>query len=1332
MADRTQTVHGARPDPASAGAVQPRMTVSDNGGPPSRCWCGPDDELGRFIAGESRKTRAAYIEQPHLVREHANAEEDTARGGYARRQLFELVQNAADALAAVPGGGRIEIRLTKDCLYCADDGRPIDRDGVTALMFSHLSPKRGTIEIGRFGLGFKSVLGVSDSPEFFSRSGSFRFSRERARQMIGEVLPDAASFPVLRLPEPLDGARERSADDVLDAFMDWATNIVRLPLIAGTREDLVRQMGEFPAQFLLFVEHVHRLALLDAAATTCRTLEIQPVDGDFALADESSTTLWRLFRHKHVLSADALADRRSLDDIDEIPICWAVPLDRLNEPGKFWAYFPTNTASLVAGILNAPWKTNEDRQNLLPGPYNDELIRAAAGMIADSVSELATREKPVRHLDALPRRHEASDTGHVDLLRDSVFSRLSGRKIVPGQDGILRKAQSVLYPPAAVGAGALDRWASFPERPTGWIHHGALTLTRMSVINRLFDPATAGGPGAAPRATVQQWLEALVDDIDVGQECEASRTAIETAALIPAYVRSQQPPGKIVLTAEGTRRQADPKVVFLPEPSRGDKQFFDSHRLVHPELARDSATRAALKELGIRPLSVELVFKTVLDRVIDTKTPSQTRLHQTLWVLSRSLEPDLVLSVVREQKDWQRKPVWPSRLRVRTQSGGWRPLHSVLLPGPIVPGDGSRDSDSTLDVAFHERDLGVLRKLGATDTARGGVDVSSEPWFGDFLQQHRQRFKERKLRRAPRDYHLNFSSTRCSGPLAVLANLSVEGRAAYTEALLSLQATYSRWVMDHDTQSIYPALDCESPSISRIATEGRIRSLTGTVAFSEALGEKPVSEAALQALRVHPNAAQIKQAFSLADPTPEFFGEQHPIPLTDVWPALQAYLRSGRLACQLIRCERIVVSPDDRTHILHASNVYVAPTGSESEELDLVLDALGIHPGVPARREILDYRIRQEVEAKRNTIRSCSTDAERLLAAVGDSPLRRGLPGSLIKVLRSRNDDLTGVHIAEAAIATYHTDVLRQYRWALEHLDPPQRWAGSARAVDFVRSLGFSAEWAGERGSRREPYVEVDGPMSLPPLHDFQRAIADNVRSLLRGEGTDGRQRRGMISMPTGSGKTRVAVQAIVEAMRDDRLTGGVLWVADRDELCEQAVEAWRQVWSSEGSQRLRLRVSRMWAGQPRPLPSRELHVVVASIQTLYSRLAGGSKDYAFLADFGLVVFDEAHRSIARTFTSVMEEIGLTRFQRADEPFLLGLTATPTAATTRRRQPDLSAGTAAGGWMQAPFPVTIRRMLFRSFRTCACSPAPTTKPLRARQSRRTGFRCTSGSGSAKN
>ena len=84
-----------------------------------------------------------------------------------------------------------------------------------------------------------------------------------------------------------------------------------------------------------------------------------------------------------------------------------------------------------------------------------------------------------------------------------------------------------------------------------------------------------------------------------------------------------------------------------------------------------------------------------------------------------------------------------------------------------------------------------------------------------------------------------------------------------------------------------------------------------------------------------------------------------------------------------------------------------------------------------------------------------------------------------------------------------------------------------------------------------------------------------------------------------------------------------------------------------------------MWAGQPQPLPTTDMHVIVATIQTLYAKTTHQTAAYEFLADFKLLVFDEAHRSIAPTFTSVMDELGLTRWRRAQEPLLIGLTATP-------------------------------------------------------------------------
>ena len=346
----------------------------------------------------------------------------------------------------------------------------------------------------------------------------------------------------------------------------------------------------------------------------------------------------------------------------------------------------------------------------------------------------------------------------------------------------------------------------------------------------------------------------------------------------------------------------------------------------------------------------------------------------------------------------------------------------------------------------------------------------------------------------------------------------------------------------------------------------------------------------------------------------------------------------------------------------------VAEQGDASAQLylsDMYADGRG---GVP-RDKVEEARwFRKAVEQGEgnaldelgNRCAGCDTDAERLLMAVGEEALRQGLPASLLTVLESDGIALDGAQVANAAIATYHTDALRHYRRALARFDPPKKWAGSQGAVDFVRWLGFSVEWAGERRKRRDPYLDVEGPYSLPDLHEYQLTVAENVRAMLRKEKGKEAGRRGLISMPTGSGKTRVAVQAIVEAMRDDGFYGGVLWIADRDELCEQAVEAWRQVWSSVGVRSSRLRISRLWGRQTeRPLPTSERHVIVATIQTLNERLSSQGDEYGFLSDFKLVVFDEAHRSIAPTFTSVMQELGLTRFQRTDEPFLLGLTATP-------------------------------------------------------------------------
>jgi hypothetical protein len=93
--------------------------------------------VSQHVEVESQKCLRAYQENPKLIAEAAGIEHRSIYGGYDRRQLFELVQNGADAMLESPG--RIELIVIDTALYCANEGVPIDCEGVDVIP----SSKRG-------------------------------------------------------------------------------------------------------------------------------------------------------------------------------------------------------------------------------------------------------------------------------------------------------------------------------------------------------------------------------------------------------------------------------------------------------------------------------------------------------------------------------------------------------------------------------------------------------------------------------------------------------------------------------------------------------------------------------------------------------------------------------------------------------------------------------------------------------------------------------------------------------------------------------------------------------------------------------------------------------------------------------------------------------------------------------------------------------------------------------------------------------------------------------------------------------------------------------------
>lgn len=145
---------------------------------------------------------------------------------------------------------------------------------------------------------------------------------------------------------------------------------------------------------------------------------------------------------------------------------------------------------------------------------------------------------------------------------------------------------------------------------------------------------------------------------------------------------------------------------------------------------------------------------------------------------------------------------------------------------------------------------------------------------------------------------------------------------------------------------------------------------------------------------------------------------------------------------------------------------------------------------------------------------------------------------------------------------------------------------------------------------------------------------------------------RVMLHLPTGSGKTRIAMSIIASHLRI-RMPGLVLWLAETRELLEQATSEFERTWNIVGDRPVDL--FRLWGSHNPPVDAATDGIVFAGL----AKLRSYANDRRLLWSLGdratLVIFDEAHHATAATYRDVLE----TLVTRGNRTGLLGLSATP-------------------------------------------------------------------------
>lgn len=1345
-----------------------------------------------FIETQREGRLAAYRSAREDIPEHYGIEETVLAGGYGYRQVMELVQNGADAILEERGSvaerpiedAQIAVILDGQFLYVANTGAPLSDEGAKALLQSHSSPKRGN-QIGRFGIGFKSLLRLKGSIDLVSRGLSMRFDPEKARNLIREEfgLPPSERVPSLRIAWDLDGKALRASDAIMSR-LDWATTIIRAEIRNEMMIDHLREeMRRFPAPFLLFLP-VPIMLTMDFGDEPARIIERLQEGTDSVLRDGESESRWRMVeRETHITEPAAIADATDLHARTnyKTPIAWAMPVDgKREEAGRFWAFFPTETPTRIPGILNAPWKLNSDRGAVIGGEWNQALMREAAALVAESLPKLATNDDPGKPLDAFPRRLDRKDE-LAAVLVELTWKKLADLAVISDANGDQRLGAELRRHPLNNQEIAED-WVALGEANSlkEWVHPSCLAGDRPGRMEEL-----------------AKWIQ---NQKDGSEDTEVPQLKVADSAAWFAAVATKEPGGalKVLALAERYSREVKQHLWSL------EKNSLKIIPTVSNELC--CAPEVVIAPVGSSVLGKELVAKEVVDdaegvrlltdllgvgkldeeewrRILKHALSACCQYHRAegeacgrLWTALRSVPENVAKAFVKSNAD---------SIFVKRVDGEWKRFDEVLQPGRVVAADDEANRSFLVDAEYHGVDRELLDLMGVDEFPRGmigpagyeAVTGRSRNFPDDWWQAACKRFRASiSGKSSPRSYHLGPKQIVLPRGWALLDQLSGVANAKATRELLNTVGADGFYLQPvkfgHDTRDdYYGTVEVEAPIGWFLSEKGSIEVGRETVPvgivvsrlnqpilkrlacldelmptlrlLSDHVSENPPVEgfdrfwqAIFTSLVTADNVAapwvrDLWDGAAKDDWIPsDLPSAKGAIPLDQVYVSVSHDLgRHGRNAGLFV----VEVSAETAEKWVKAGASDLANKYSVEWDGILASERLLVEAvpelaqalreearPVAASRSVTGLRVRfedhtgsvacvlwdgllcQDIEQLDSLPRIARLEAilqevenagwlamsaQEALRVIGDSRVEErrqsvaqgaDLPDRLLRALGGRDEPLREAlgqiadrllpaeaeprRIAELALAIHGPLVLQCLTKALdeEGLRPPGRW-GTAEAQRFVDELGFPEVFSAASESKRDPELLVAGPIPLPRLHDFQEEVVEGLGALIRkGSG----RRRAVVSLPTGGGKTRATVQAAVKLVLEPANgRRSVLWIAQTDELCEQAVQAFRQVWANLGAQSTDLRVIRLWGGHRNPARSdpNQPVVVVASIQTLNSRVGQDGLDW--LSEPGLVVVDECHHAITKSYTGVLRwldaEAPRPQCELRDEPPVIGLSATP-------------------------------------------------------------------------
>ncbi len=332
--------------------------------------------------------------------------------------IFELLQNAEDA-----GAAKILFELFEDRLEVKHDGRPFDERDVRGVCGVGEGTKAEDLtQIGKFGIGFKSVYAYTSAPEVHSGVEHFRIEHYVRPYKAATKVPGDAWTTLFVLVFDAPGLESQTA---MYEIAERLRNLTaRTLLFLRKIKEIEYKLPDKPGGFYLRDKPVPR----DKARQVT-------VIGQNNGQDEDES--WLVFER----------EVRTPDGAAKVPVEIAFKLEanskdrtesiaRIKE-SPLIVYFPTEKSTRFGFLIQGPYRTTPSRDNIPKDDnWNTKLVEETALLLVDALQSLKKMGLlTVALLNALPIRiDDFPEDGMFYPIVEAVRNALLDQELLPTDD----------------------------------------------------------------------------------------------------------------------------------------------------------------------------------------------------------------------------------------------------------------------------------------------------------------------------------------------------------------------------------------------------------------------------------------------------------------------------------------------------------------------------------------------------------------------------------------------------------------------------------------------------------------------------------------------------------------------------------------------------------------------------------------------------------------------------------------------------------------------------------------------------------------------------------